>query len=197
MTASRLAAAVAGLLTALLLQASLVGPLTFPVPVSLPALLVVVVGIYAGPGVGIGFGFATGLVADLGSQHPAGVQALCLLGAGLVAGKLGGLAVQRGYRTRGVAALAAAIATGACAAGGLLLSVLGSHAATLPATLLALVPVGLTDALLGLLVVPAVRRLLRAQGVRAPRPATRIVTTPPLGGSRVTAAPARGTDVAA
>src|SRR6185437_8601721 len=149
--------------TALLLQASLIGPLAFPVPVSLPALLVIVVACYAGPGAGIGLGFCTGLLADLGSDHPAGVQALCLLGAGLLAGKLGGLAVQRGYRARGVAALAAAVATGNCAASGLLLSVLGSHAASLRATVLSLPPVGLTDALLGLLLVPVVRRLLRAQ----------------------------------
>ena len=74
------------MLTALLLQATLIGPLTFPVPVSLPALLVIVVGIYAGPGVGVGLGFSTGLLADLGSDNPAGVQALCFLGAGLVAG---------------------------------------------------------------------------------------------------------------
>jgi rod shape-determining protein MreD len=180
MTLSRLAAAAAGLLTALLLQATLIGPLTFPVPVSLPALLVVVVGLYAGPGAGIGLGFSTGLLADLGSDHPTGVQALCLLGAGLVAGKLGGLAVQRGYRTRGMAALAALVATGGCAAAGLLLAILGSHAATLRATVLSLPPVGLTDALLGLLLVPVVRRVLRAQGVRAPRPAATMLGRVPI-----------------
>jgi len=191
MAVSRLAAAAAGLITALLLQASLIGPLAFPVPVSLPALLVIVVACYAGPGVGIGLGFCTGLLADLGSDHPAGVQALCLLGAGLLAGKLGGLAVQRGYRTRGVAALAAAVATGNCAASGLLLSVLGSHAASLRATVLSLPPVGLTDALLGLLLVPVVRRLLRAQGIRAPRPAATVLARVPAG------AEPRRSDVAA
>jgi rod shape-determining protein MreD len=179
MAVSRLAAAVAGLLTALLLQATLIAPLAFPVPVSLPALLVIVVAGYAGPGAGIGLGFCTGLLADLGSDHPAGVQALCLLGAGLVAGKLGGLAVQRRYRTRGMAALAAAIATGSCAASGLLLSVLGSHSASLRATVLSLPPVALSDALLGLLLVPLVRRLLRAQGVRPPRPAATVLARVP------------------
>ena len=133
-----------------------------------------------GPGAGIGLGFSTGLLADLGSDHPAGVQALCLLGAGLVAGKLGGLAVQRGYRTRGMAALAALVATGGCAAAGLLLAILGSHAATLRATVLSLPPVGLTDALLGLLLVPVVRRVLRAQGVRAPRPAATMLGRVPI-----------------
>src|SRR6185503_3809620 len=95
--------------------------------------------------------------------------------------KLGGLAVQRGYRARGVAALAAAVATGNCAASGLLLSVLGSHAASLRATVLSLPPVGITDALLGLLLVPVVRRLLRAQGIRAPRPAATVLARVPAG----------------
>lgn len=176
MTVSRLAAALAGVLTVLLVQATLIGPLTFPVPVSLPALLVIVVGIYAGPGIGVGLGFSTGLVADLGSDNPAGVQALCLLGAGLVAGILGGLATQRGYGIRGVAALAAAIGTGTALVTGLLLSILGSHAATMPYTL---VPVGLTEALLGLLLVPAVRALLRAQGIRAPKPSASVLSRMP------------------
>jgi len=175
MTASRIAAAVAGVLTVLLLQASLIGPLTFPVPVSLPALLVAVVGIYAGPGVGLGLGFCTGLLADLGSDGPAGVQALCLLGVGVAAGKLGGLAVQRGYRTRAVAALAAVVATGGTAAAGLLFSVLGSHAATLALTVRCLPPTAVTDALIALAVVPAVRRLLRGQGIRPPRPVASVV----------------------
>ncbi|HEX2904195.1 MAG TPA: rod shape-determining protein MreD [Jatrophihabitans sp.] len=179
MTLSRLAAAIAGVLTALLLQATLIGPLTFPVPVSLPALLVIVVAIYAGPGVGIGLGFSTGLLADLGSDNPAGVQALCFLGAGLVAGVLGGLATQRRYGVRAVAALAAAVGTGTALVSGVLLSVLGSHAATVAGTVYTLIPVGLTEALLGLLVVPAVRGLLRAQGVRAPRPAATVLTRMP------------------
>lgn len=179
MTISRLAAAVAGVLTALLVQATLIGPLTFPVPVSLPALLVIVVGIYAGPGVSVGLGFSTGLLADLGSDNPAGVQALCFLGAGLVAGILGGLATQRGYGTRGVAALAAGIGTATALAVGVLLSILGSHAATLSTTAMSLVPVGSTEALLGLLLVPAVRKLLRAQGIRAPRAPASVLSRMP------------------
>ena len=179
MNLSRLAAAAAGVLTALLLQACLIGPLTFPVPVSLPALLVIVVAIYAGPGVGVGLGFSTGLLADLGSDNPAGVQALCFLGAGLVAGVVGGLATQRRYGTRGVAALAAAVGGGTSLAVGLLLSVLGSHAATVGTTLRYLIPIVLTEALLGLLVVPLVRRLLRAQGIRPPKPATSVLARVP------------------
>ena len=175
MTVSRIAAAIAAVLTALLLQATFIGPLTFPVPVSLPVLLVVVVGIYAGPGIGLGLGFATGLVADLGSDHPAGVQALCWLGAGLVAGVLGGLATERGYGTRGVAALAALIAAATSVVTGGLLAVLGSHAATVRLAVVDVVPVGLADALLGLLLVPVVRFMLRAQGVRSPRPVAQFV----------------------
>jgi cell shape-determining protein MreD len=163
------------MLTALLLQASLLGPLTFPVPVSLPALLVIVVGIYAGPGIGMGLGFATGLLADLGSEHPAGVQALCWLAAGLAAGMLGGLATQRGYGTRGVAALAALLGAATSGVLGLMLAILGSHAATAVLACKFLIPVGLTDALLGLAVVPLVRNLLRAQGIRSPRPVGRLI----------------------
>lgn len=169
MTASRIAAAIAAVLTVLLLQASLIGPLTFPVPVSLPALLVIVAAIYAGPGLGLGLGFVTGLLADLGSDNPAGVQALCWMLAGLVAGMLGGLATERGYRTRGVAGMAAVLAAGTSVLASLLLAVLGSHAATAGLAVTDLIPVGLLDALIGLLLVPVVRWLLRSQGVRAPR----------------------------
>ncbi len=179
MMLSRLAAAVAGVITVLLLQTTLIGPLTFPVPVSLPALMVIVVGIYAGPGIGVGLGFAMGLLADLGSDNPAGVQALCFLAAGLVAGIVGGLATQRGYGTRGIAAMAAAIGTVTCVAVGLLLSVLGSHAASLQLTARSVIPVALTEALLGLLVVPVVRKLLRAQGIRAPRTPTSVLSRMP------------------
>jgi cell shape-determining protein MreD len=184
-TASRIALAAAGVITALLVQATLIGPLTFPVPVSLPALLVIVVGIYAGPGIGMGLGFTTGLLADLGSDHPAGVQALCWLSAGLVAGMLGGLATQRGYGTRGVAGLAALLGAATSGVLGLLLAILGSHAATALLAVRYLIPVGLTEALLGLLVVPLVRTLLQAQGIRSPRPVGRLIGTAPHGRASV------------
>lgn len=175
MTISRIAAAFAAIITALLLQASLIGPLTFPVPVSMPALIVTIVGVYAGPGVGLGLGFVIGLLADLGAAHPAGVQALCWMGAGLVAGTVGGLATERGYGTRGVAGLAAALAAGASFAVTMLLAILGSHGATAWLALRDLIPVGLTDALLGLVLVPLIRALLRAQGVRVPRPGADVI----------------------
>ena len=83
MTRSRIAAALAGILTVLLLQATLVAPVCTPFAVSLPAVLVAAVALVDGPATGISFGFAAGLMADLGSRHPAGVLALCWLGVGL------------------------------------------------------------------------------------------------------------------
>jgi hypothetical protein len=172
---SRVAAAIASVLTLLLVQATLVGPLTFPVPVSLPALMVIVVGIYAGPGIGLGLGFGIGLLADLGSDHPAGVLALCWMAAGCFAGVVGGLAIERGYQTRGVAGLAAVTAAATSWAVGMLLAILGSHGATVALAFRDLIPVGLVDALLGLIAVPVVRALLRSQGVHSPRPVAGVI----------------------
>jgi cell shape-determining protein MreD len=167
--ASRIALACASLISALLLQATLIAPLTFPVPVSLPALLVVVVGLYAGPGIGVGFGFATGLIADLGSDHPAGVLALCWLGGGLVAGRIGGLVTSRGSSVRIAAATAAVLATATGLTVSVILAVLGDGRAGPLQTLGWLVPVGLTDALLALLLVPLVRSTLRVHLIRPGR----------------------------
>jgi cell shape-determining protein MreD len=175
MMLSRIAAGGAGVLTALLLQASLIGPWTFPVAVSLPAVLVVLVGIHAGPGAGLGLGFVTGLLADLGSEHPAGVQALCWLGAGLLGGVLGGLAVERGYADRGVAALAASIASLAAAASTALFTVLGPQPLAIATSAADLVPAALGDALLALVLAPLVRRMVPALGVRPPRPAAAVL----------------------
>jgi rod shape-determining protein MreD len=175
MTVSRAALAVAGVITALLVQACLIGPLTFPVPVSLPALVVIVVAILSGPGTGVGLGFAMGLMADLGSEDPAGVQALCWLLAGLVAGIVGGLATERGYQTRGIAVMAAVIGAASSLVVALVLTVLGSHGASPALALQAVVPVALLDALLGLALVPLIRGVLRAQGIRPSRPRAELV----------------------
>ena len=86
MTWARSFAALAALLTALLLQATLVGPVAMSVPVSVPAVLVAAAALVNGPATGISFGFTVGLVADLGSSHPAGVLALSWLALGLVCG---------------------------------------------------------------------------------------------------------------
>jgi hypothetical protein len=58
---------------------------------------------------------------------------------------------------------------------GLLLAILGSHAATALLAVRYLIPVGLTDALLGLLLAPLVRTLLQAQGIHSPRPVGRLI----------------------
>jgi cell shape-determining protein MreD len=175
---SRLVCAVAAGLTALLLQATVVGPVTFPVAVSLPALLVIILGICAGPGIGLGFGFALGLLADLGSGHPAGVLALAWMGAGAVGGIVGGLVIERGCRARGIAASAALLATLASLVSGLALVILDSHAASLSSVFRDLVPTFLLDAIGGLIVVPLVRAVLQAQRIAAPRPVARIIGRP-------------------
>ncbi|UQX89671.1 hypothetical protein M6D93_06635 [Jatrophihabitans telluris] len=173
--ATRLAAGIAAALTVLLLQATIIDPLTAPVPVSLPALVVALVAIIAGPGVGLGFGFALGLLADLGSDHPAGLLALCWLGIGVLGGQLGGPAVERGYSSRGIAVSAAVLAGAAELAAGLMLAALGSHGATAWLAVRDVVPVVVLDCLLGLGLVVPVRALLRSQGLLARRPRAELV----------------------
>ncbi len=85
MNRARLAAA-RRLLTALVLQATLVGPAHRRRP-GQPARAARRGDRLRGrAGAGMAFGFAAGLIADLGSAHPAGVLALCWLGVGLVCG---------------------------------------------------------------------------------------------------------------
>jgi cell shape-determining protein MreD len=164
MTPTRVVAALAAVLTALLAQATLVAPVASPVPVSLPAVLVAAVALVEGPGSGLALGFATGLVADFGSSHPAGVLALCWAGVGLVcAMSSDGRSVRHD----------AAVAAGVCAVFGsvatLLLTVLHSGGATAWIAARDVVPTGIGDALLALAVVPAVRAFLRTDALRAPR----------------------------
>ena len=170
MTGARVAAALAALVTALLLQATLIAPLALPAPVSLPALLVAAVALHDGPGAGIAFGFATGLVADLASEHPAGVLALCWLALGLVCGRLGrpGL-LSAALPLRRDAAVAAVGAALAAAAASLLLTLVHADGATLWSAVREFVPSLLVDALLALAVVPVVRMFLRSRSLRAPR----------------------------
>jgi cell shape-determining protein MreD len=163
MTRARVAAAVAAIITALLLQAALVTPLSPTIAVSLPAVLVAAVALVEGPGTGVAFGFTTGLVADLGSNHPAGILALCWLGLGA------GLGMSSQHRSR----LADIAYTGvgcavASAAVTLLLIAVHADGATL-AALPTAVGVGLLSAGLAVLVVPLVRRVLRSQVLAAPR----------------------------
>ena len=165
MTRARVVAAIATILTALLLQATVIGPWAAPVPVSLPAVLVAAVALVDGPGAGMAFGFAAGLVADLGSSHPAGVLALCWMGIGLLCGQ----AADRNSVRRD-AATAAVICTLGTLAAGLLLTAVHADGASLGGSFLHAVPAGLGDALLALAVVPAARAFLRSETLRAPHP---------------------------
>jgi rod shape-determining protein MreD len=165
MTPTRIVAAIAALATALLLQATLVAPISDPWPISLPAVLVALVALHSGAGTGIAFGFSAGLVADLGSSHPAGVLALSWLVLGLACGRYAN--PSRSWRAR--VALAAVAATLATVASTLVLTVLGTSGAgvgfafrAVPATLIG-------DLVLAALLAPLVRSLLRSDAMRAPR----------------------------
>lgn len=171
MTPARVVAAAAAIGTALLLQATVIGPAAGSVPISLPAVLVAVIALVDGPATGIAFGFACGLVADLGSTHPAGVLALCWLAVGLAAGTF----AER-YSTLRDAGAVAVICTLAGALTTLVLTVLhsgaGARAAvtSIPACLLG-------DLVIALVLVPLVRRMLRSARLRAPRPIPRELLT--------------------
>jgi hypothetical protein len=122
------------------------------------------------------FGFAAGLAADLGSQHPAGVLALCWLGVGLVCGTVAG------RHSRRQDAVAVGIVCGAAAAvAGLLLAVVGNSGSALPGVLLYSAPAALGDAALAFVVVALVRRMLHADSLRAPHP---VYTELAVGSSR-------------
>jgi rod shape-determining protein MreD len=164
---ARVAAACAALLTALLLQAMLIGPLTLPLPVSLPALLIAAIALVDGPGTGLAFGFATGLIADLGSAHPAGVFALCWLGVGVVCGSC---ATPRSWMLRD--AITATVVCGiASVVATLLLSLIGSSGgANLDTAMRQGIVATMIDGILALGVVPLVRFFLHSETLRAPRP---------------------------
>ncbi len=163
-TRARVAAAAAASLTVLLLQATLVGPVTTPFDVSLPAILVAAVALVDGPATGMTFGFALGLAADLGSRHPAGLFALCWLAVGLLAGMIGDRrSLRRDATTIGVlCGLASGLGTA-------LLALLGDGG-TLTGAAQDLLPVAALSALLGAAVLPLTRRMLHAERLRAPHP---------------------------
>lgn len=170
MTRIRAIAALAAIITALLLQATLLTPLTMPVPISLPAMIVAAVALSDGPGAGLSFGFAAGLLADLASDHPAGVLALSWLVVGVVCG----LAAD-GTSVRLDAAIAAGVCTAASFATAVLLLVTGSAGATAAQAVHDIIPTLLGNALLALVVIPLVRRSLRNPSLRALRPAPPLV----------------------
>ena len=167
MTRARAAAALAAILTAMLLQGAVIGPWAAPVPVSLPAVLVAAVALVDGPGTGMAFGFVTGLLSDLGSTHPAGVLALCWLGVGLVCGLLADRCSVR--RDAATAAIVCAVATLAAA---VLLAVLHADGASVTDGVVYALPAGVADSLLALAVVPVTRRFLHSDHLRAPRAPT-------------------------
>jgi rod shape-determining protein MreD len=160
-TPARAAAALAAIPTALLLQATLVAPASMSAQLSLPAVLVAAVAMQSGPGTGMSLGFATGLLADLGTGHPAGVLALCWMGLGLLCGLI----------VRPMAAQIVLIGVLCGVAGSvavLLLTALGSSGATAASAAGAFLPTVLGDALLALIVSPVVRWFLRSDALRAP-----------------------------
>lgn len=165
MTRARVAAALAAILTAMLLQATLIAPWTLPVPVSLPAVLVAAVALVDGPGSGMAFGFVTGLLADLGSTHPAGVLALGWLGVGLLCGLAADRCTIR--RDAATAAVSCALAT---VVAGVLLAILHSGGTSVREVFVHVIPAGLGDVLLALVAVPLTRAFLHTDSLRAPHP---------------------------
>lgn len=166
MTRARVAAAIAALLTALVLQATLVGPLADTVPVSLPALLVAAVAVVDGPGAGLAFGFAAGLITDLGSEHPAGVLALCWLAVGLVCGRLN----APNARVRHDVLVVTLVCGLATVASTLLLAMVGADGAVASDAVRYAIPATVFDGVLALAIVPLVRLFLNSDRLRAPRP---------------------------
>lgn len=165
MNRARYLAAATVALTVLLLQATLVGPMAATVPVSLPAVLVAAVALQDGAGTGLAFGFVVGLLADLGSAHPAGVLALAYMAVGLVCGTV------TAWHTVPRGALVAGTTCGlATFAAGVLLTVLGSSGAGLMTDVMTLVPAAIADFVLALALIPIARRFLRTDSLRAPAP---------------------------
>jgi cell shape-determining protein MreD len=159
---TRLVAAAATILTMLLLQATLIGPVVGSWPVSLPAVVVAAVAFVDGPATGMSLGFVAGLVADLGSGHPAGVLALCWLGIGLVCGRV----VDR-HTVRHDAVSAGVICGVLSTAAALLLLVLHTSG-SVTAVLAGFVPAIIGDTVLGVVVVALVRRMLDSDRLRHP-----------------------------
>jgi rod shape-determining protein MreD len=172
---SRLFAALAGILTVLVLQATLIGPVFAPYPVALPAVLVAAVAFVDGPATGMSLGFAAGLVADLGSAHPAGVLALCWLGVGLVCGTVAD------RRSVWRDALSAGLVCGAAAVAATLLLALVHRGPTVSDAVRYALPAGLGDIALALVLIPLTRAMLHTESLRAPHP---VYTQLAVGGRR-------------
>lgn len=168
----RVAAACAALITALLLQATLISPIAPTLQISLPAVLVAAVALIEGPGAAIAFGFSAGLVADLASTHPAGVLALAWMTGGVVLGAAGRQLARplRRHRTVVLDALCVGAGCGLAAiVSTLLLLVLRADGVRAYDLLLTL-PSATFDTVIALAVVPVVRFFLASPALRVPRP---------------------------
>ncbi|HEU5267555.1 MAG TPA: rod shape-determining protein MreD [Jatrophihabitans sp.] len=164
MTATRVAAAAAALITALLVQATVVGPATYPWPVSLPAVLVAAVALVDGPGTGMSLGFAAGLIADLGSHHPAGVLALCWLAVGV------GCGMFRDRRSVRRDALLAGVFCSLASAVTIVLLDLAHGSVDLTSALRYIAPTALLDTALAFVLVPLARAALHTESLRSRAP---------------------------
>jgi hypothetical protein len=158
MTLVRVAAASAAILTALLLQATVVAPAALTAQLSLPAVLVAAVALESGTGTGISLGFASGLIADLGSAHAAGLLALCWMGVGICCGLLAD--ERRRIVPEVVLAALAAVAAGVLTTLGL--TVVGEPGGTVLAAVHGVLPSLAGNLVLAALVVPLTRWLLRS-----------------------------------
>jgi rod shape-determining protein MreD len=167
-------AALAAILTAMLLQAAVIAPAATAATVSLPAVLVAAVAVTDGAAAGLTLGFVTGLLADLASTHPAGVLALVWMLLGAVCG----LAAP-GRRVRADVITVSGCCVIAAAAATLLLSVVHGAGASAGAAAHALWPDLIGDVLLAVIVVPLVHVALRGETLRATHP-----TMPALGRGR-------------
>ena len=154
MTRSRVAAGAAVIVTSLLLQATLIGPLTMPAAVSLPAVVVAAVALVDGPATGMSFG-----------SHPAGILALTWLGLGVLCGK----AVDR-RSVLGDAVTAGLLCAAASVVAEILLAIVHTSGANVGHALLYAVAAALGDFVLALAVVPIARLLLHSERLQAPHP---------------------------
>jgi rod shape-determining protein MreD len=164
MTRVRVVAAIAALLTALILQATVISAVLLPAPVSLPLLLVAAVALREGAGAGIAYGFAAGLITDLGSRHPAGVLALCWMAVGLICG----MVADRGSIRRDVL-IATVLATASGVVSTLVMVLLHTDGMTGAAGFADLGTAVAANVVIAFVVVPPVRWFLTRETMQAPR----------------------------
>ncbi|HSV64283.1 MAG TPA: rod shape-determining protein MreD [Mycobacteriales bacterium] len=136
MTAARIFVAGLGAVLAVAVQGTVIARLPLPggLP-NLPLLVVVGVALAAGTTAGLACGFGTGLAADVLSDHPVGLLALCLALVGFGVGLLEPESDRGALRSLlAVAVAAAAAQLGYAALLGLLGAGGGTAVAELPST---------------------------------------------------------------